>query len=107
MSIINSTPVRVIAIVGCDGSGKSTLTASLVNELAARMPTERIYLGQSSGRIGEWISQLPVIGAPFGRYLRSKAAHVHESLNTAWQYYCAGYLSAFLLAGVQVSQNVV
>ena len=78
MSIINSTPVRVIAIVGCDGSGKSTLTASLVNELASRMPTEHIYLGQSSGRIGEWISQLPVIGAPFGRYLRSKAAHVHE-----------------------------
>ena len=70
MSIINSTPVRVIAIVGCDGSGKSTLTASLVNELAATMPTEHIYLGQSSGRIGEWISQLPVIGAPFGRYLR-------------------------------------
>lgn len=79
MSIINSTPVRVIAIVGCDGSGKSTLTASTVNELAARMPTEHIYLGQSSGRIGEWISQLPVIGAPFGRYLRSKAAHVHEN----------------------------
>lgn len=82
MSIINSTPVRVIAIVGCDGSGKSTLTASLVNKLAARMPTEHIYLGQSSGRIGEWISQLPVIGAPFGRYLRSKAAHVHEKPST-------------------------
>lgn len=82
MSIINSTPVRVIAIVGCDGSGKSTLTASLVNELAATMPTEHIYLGQSSGRIGEWISQLPVIGAPFGRYLRSKAAHVHEKPST-------------------------
>ncbi|EER4165156.1 hypothetical protein F8E98_004711 [Escherichia coli] len=82
MSIINSTPVRVIAIVGCDGSGKSTLTASLVNELAARMPTEHIYLGQSSGRIGEWISQLPVIGAPCGRYLRSKAAHVHEKPST-------------------------
>lgn len=108
MSIINSTPVRVIAIVGCDGSGKSTLTASLVNELAARMPAEHIYLGQSSGRIGEWISQLPVIGAPFGRYLRSKAAHVHEKPSTPpWQYYCSGYLSAFLLAGVQVSQNVV
>ncbi|MEN1522672.1 hypothetical protein AAIH38_34435, partial [Pseudomonas aeruginosa] len=43
---------------------------------------ERIYLGQSSGRIGEWISQLPVIGAPFGRYLRSKAAHVHEKPST-------------------------
>ncbi|MCU7329165.1 hypothetical protein N6N72_20375 [Escherichia albertii] len=45
MSIINSTPLRVIAIVGCDGSGKSTLTASLVNELAAKIPTEQIYLG--------------------------------------------------------------
>ncbi len=78
MSIINSTPLRVIAIVGCDGSGKSTLTASLVNELAAKIPTEQIYLGQSSGRIGEWISQLPGIGAPFGRYLRGKAADVHE-----------------------------
>lgn len=75
-------PVRVIAIVGCDGSGKSTLTASLVNELAAIMPTEQIYLGQSSGRIGEWISQLPIIGAPFGRYLRGKAAHVHEKPST-------------------------
>ncbi len=51
MSIINSTPVHVIAIVGCDGSGKSTLTASLVNELAARMPTEHIYLGQSLGQV--------------------------------------------------------
>ncbi|MCZ9274395.1 dTMP kinase [Escherichia albertii] len=78
MSIINSTPLRVIAIVGCDGSGKSTLTASLVNELAAKIPTEQLYLGQSSGRIGEWISQLPGIGAPFGRYLRGKAADVHE-----------------------------
>ncbi|RZM93848.1 hypothetical protein CRG95_15070 [Escherichia sp. E4208] len=82
MSIINSMPVRVIAIVGCDGSGKSTLTASLVNELAAIMPTEQIYLGQSSGRIGEWISQFPIIGAPFGRYLRGKAAHVHEKPST-------------------------
>ncbi|STI80010.1 nucleoside triphosphate hydrolase domain [Escherichia coli] len=27
-------------------------------------------------------SQLPVIGAPFGRYLRSKAAHVHEKPST-------------------------
>ncbi len=107
MSIINSTPVRVIAIVGCDGSGKSTLTASLVNELAARMPAEHI-LGNGPGELANGFHSSPVIGAPFGRYLRSKAAHVHEKpYNTAWQYYCSGYLSAFLLAGVQVSQNVV
>ncbi len=70
--------VRVIAITGCDGSGKSTLAASLVNHFSSQEPTELLYLGQSSGRIGEWISQLPIIGAPFGRYLRAKAERVHE-----------------------------
>ena len=59
MSIINSTPVHVIAIVGCDGSGKSTLTASLVNELAARMPTERIYGNDSNLLIVFYVQIMP------------------------------------------------
>ena len=59
MSIINSTPVRVIAIVGCDGSGKSTLTASLVNELAARMPNKYFakYPPKSTNR-SEFVEKL-------------------------------------------------
>ncbi|MEG0232000.1 MAG: hypothetical protein RR970_05315 [Hafnia sp.] len=76
--IINRAVVRVIAIVGCDGSGKSTLATNLVNNLASQIPTELFYLGQSSGRIGEWIGRLPVIGIPFSRYLRAKADCVHE-----------------------------
>lgn len=76
---INPPFARVIAIVGCDGSGKSTLATSLVNHLASYMPTKLLYLGQSSGRIGEWIEHLPLIGACFGRYLRAKATRVHES----------------------------
>lgn len=75
---VNLPFVRVIAIVGCDGSGKSTLATALVEKLAEKMPTQLLYLGQSSGRIGEWITQLPIIGAPFGRYLRAKAANVHD-----------------------------
>lgn len=75
---VNPPFVRVIAIVGCDGSGKSTLAMALLEKLAPKMPTQLLYLGQSSGRIGEWISQLPIIGAPFGRYLRAKAAKVHD-----------------------------
>ncbi|HGL6801301.1 TPA: dTMP kinase [Citrobacter amalonaticus] len=70
---------RVIAIVGCDGSGKSTLAASLTSHLALQLPTKQLYLGQSSGRIGEWIEHLPVVGTLLGRYLRKKAAHVHQS----------------------------
>jgi len=81
--IINHTVVRVIAIVGCDGSGKSTLATSLVNNLASQIPTELFYLGQSSGRIGEWIGRLPIIGLPFSRYLRAKADCVHERPSAA------------------------
>ncbi|MEG2263209.1 MAG: hypothetical protein RSC68_02430 [Acinetobacter sp.] len=81
--IINHTVVRVIAIVGCDGSGKSTLATSLVKNLASQIPTELFYLGQSSGRIGEWIGRLPIIGRPFSRYLRAKADCVHERPSAA------------------------
>ncbi|WP_216844804.1 thymidylate kinase [Rhodanobacter sp. L36] len=41
-------------------------------------PTEPLYLGQSSGRIGEWIHTLPIIGASFGRYLMRKSERVHD-----------------------------
>ncbi len=103
---VNPPFVRVIAIVGCDGSGKSTLAMALLEKLAPKMPTQLLYLGQSSGRIGEWISQLPIIGAPFGRYLRAKAAKVHDFPSQP-----PGNVSALvifftlLLAGLEVSQN--
>lgn len=80
--IAKHPPVRVIAITGCDGSGKSTLADSLVSNLSSQEPAELIYLGQSSGRIGEWISALPIIGAPFGRYLLKKADRVHDRPST-------------------------
>ncbi|HEY0211675.1 hypothetical protein [Acerihabitans sp.] len=75
-------PVRVIAITGCDGSGKSTLAASLVSHLSAQDSPELLYLGQSSGRIGEWIGGLPIIGAAVGRYLQAKSNLVHERPST-------------------------
>lgn len=68
----------VIALTGCDGSGKSTLTESLVARLRELGPVEPLYLGQSSGRIGEWVRDLPVVGAPLGRYLTRKSDRVHD-----------------------------
>lgn len=78
----NCNPVRVIAITGCDGSGKSTLATSLVEHLPSRERAELLYLGQSSGYIGKWISNLPIIGGPFGRYLLKKSDRVHEKPST-------------------------
>lgn len=72
------TAGRVIAITGCDGSGKSTLAASLVSHFSSQEPTELLYLGQSSGFIGKWISELPLIGGALGRFLVAKSDKVHK-----------------------------
>jgi len=69
---------NVIAIVGCDGSGKSTLSHDLIAELAKKRQIERVYLGQSSGNIANWIRSLPLIGPAFGRYLVRKAERAHS-----------------------------
>ena len=69
---------NVIAVVGCDGSGKSTLTNDLIEELSARRPVQWLYLGQSSGNIANWIRSLPLIGPAFGRYLVRKAERAHN-----------------------------
>lgn len=73
---------NVIAVIGCDGSGKSTLTADLVAQLRDQRPVRLLYLGQSSGRLGEAIQRLPVIGGPFGRYLARKAERTHGQKDT-------------------------
>ena len=72
-------PIKnVIAVVGCDGSGKSTLSNDLIAELAKKRQIEWVYLGQSSGNIADWIRSLPLIGPAFGRYLVRKAERAHS-----------------------------
>ncbi len=78
-----TTLSHVIAIVGSDGAGKSTLCQDLYHDLAQTQPVERVYLGQSSGAIGDWIQRLPIIGTLLGRYLKSKAKNVHEKKDQA------------------------
>lgn len=72
-----------MALTGCDGSGKSTLAAGLLERLRQQGPTELLYLGQSSGRIGEWIATLPLVGAPLSRYLVGKSKGVHGRKSSA------------------------
>jgi hypothetical protein len=67
----------VIAVVGCDGSGKSTLTADLLAHLGAERPAIYLYLGQSSGMILDWILGLPLVGGPLGRYLKRRSTRAH------------------------------
>lgn len=63
----------LVAVVGCDGTGKSTLTVDLVKKLQRHRPTERRYLGLISGEDGDKIKRLPLIGPWLERRLAAKS----------------------------------
>ena len=63
----------LIALVGCDGSGKSTLSFDLAEALNKRQPAKCCYLGQGSGNIGRKISQFKFGGKLFSRIIDKKA----------------------------------
>jgi len=69
---------HVIAVTGCDGCGKSTLTADLYAHLHDKGDIELLYLGQSSGNIGRWIKELPLLGSLLGSFLDNKAKKSHS-----------------------------
>ncbi|QGU87273.1 hypothetical protein [Erwinia sorbitola] len=64
----------LVAVVGCDGTGKSTLTADLVKSMEAHWVTERRYLGLLSGEDGDKIKRLPLIGVWLERRLAAKSS---------------------------------
>ncbi|NCN69586.1 MAG: hypothetical protein GW928_05180 [Rhodoferax sp.] len=68
----------VVAVVGCDGTGKSTLTADLLTHLRSKGMAERRYLGLVSGEMGDKIKNLPVIGVRLERYLAAKAQRAQD-----------------------------
>ncbi len=72
------TLAGVIAVIGCDGAGKSRLSTDLVTDLPNVGPVEFLYLGQSSGNIADWIRGLPLIGPAVGRYLVRRAERTHS-----------------------------
>lgn len=84
-SALNSTQSGyipgLIAVVGCDGTGKSTLTTDLVKHLQKKWVTERRYLGLVSGETGDKIKRLPLIGTWLERRLAAKSSKT-QSMST-------------------------
>ncbi|WP_070157893.1 hypothetical protein [Sphingobium phenoxybenzoativorans] len=68
----------MIAVVGCDGSGKSTLSADLLAWLRESREVDTVYLGLRSGEIGNRIKRWPLIGRAFERQLSKKAGQARE-----------------------------
>ena len=76
--VLNAQEVGVsmaplVALVGCDGSGKTTLSTDLLTELEKDRPTALCYLGLGSGAMGERLKRLPLVGRVLERKLAKKA----------------------------------
>jgi len=69
----------LIAIIGCDGSGKSTVSEKLLEWVAGYGPAAVAHLGKQQGNTGRWFASLPQVGGWFGRLIGRKASTVHSS----------------------------
>ena len=63
----------MIAIVGSDGSGKSTVGEALLAWMREQQPTELCHLGKQTGNLGRAIGRWPLIGKGVEKSLVSKA----------------------------------
>ncbi|XVJ64496.1 MAG: hypothetical protein HEQ22_12745 [Sphingopyxis sp.] len=68
----------LIAVVGSDGSGKSTLSADLLAHVQQTRRAESGYLGLGSGEQGRRIGRWPIVGPPLHRFLDGIADRLRE-----------------------------
>lgn len=68
----------LIAVVGSDGSGKSTLSADLLAHIQQTRRAEAGYLGLGSGEQGRRIGRWPIIGPPLHRWLDGIADRLRD-----------------------------
>lgn len=75
---VGSDLAPLIAVVGSDGSGKSTLSADLLAHIRQTRRAEAGYLGLGSGEQGRRIGRWPIIGPPLHRFLDGIADRLRE-----------------------------
>lgn len=64
----------VIAIVGADGSGKSTIGTYILNELKKKCPVRFCHLGKQTGNLGRIIAKLPFFGKKIDKKILEKSS---------------------------------
>lgn len=85
----------MIAIIGCDGSGKSTVSAEILAWLNGYGPTEVVHLGKQSGNVGRAIARWPIVGKTIDRVIVSKGASHRVSRDKK----APGLLTALVIIG--------
>ncbi|MBT0728198.1 thymidylate kinase [Rosenbergiella australiborealis] len=75
-----STPV--IAVIGSDGSGKSTVCEHLVGTLSKYGPASYVHLGKQAGNVGRAAANLPFIGRSVGKKIEKTRVKVDKTHHT-------------------------
>ncbi|MFT8804859.1 MAG: hypothetical protein ABF856_06720 [Acetobacter aceti] len=63
----------LVALIGCDGAGKTAISNELAIQLNQTRPTQAVYLGLGSGDLGRRIGSIPLIGPALEKLLTDKA----------------------------------
>lgn len=63
----------LIAVIGCDGSGKSTVSQAVLEWARGHGPATAAHLGKQSGNLGRALTGLPLVGNAIGRLILRKA----------------------------------
>lgn len=70
----------LIAIIGCDGSGKSTVSEQILEWIKGYGPAATAHLGKQSGNVGRALTRLPIVGGLFGKLIERKAYSVRLNI---------------------------
>lgn len=73
MAANNIELAPLIAIIGCDGSGKSTVSKEVLACVRLYHSAELAHLGKQSGNIGRALSRLPLVGQSIARLIVRKS----------------------------------
>lgn len=70
----------LIAVIGSDGSGKTTVCEHLVICLQKYGPTEKVHLGKQAGNVGRAVVKLPLMGNSLGNVIERNKVKTAKKL---------------------------
>ena len=81
MTVKDASLGPMIAVIGCDGSGKSTVSENIVIWANDYGPAATAHLGKQAGNVGRSLTNLPLVGRLIGRFIGHKKFSLREPRN--------------------------
>lgn len=99
----------LIAVIGCDGSGKSTVSEEILAWVHGYGPAATAHLGKQSGNIGRAMVRWPLIGPWVGRVIVSKTdkTRIQRDGKKAPGFFVALVIMVFLLRRLRRFQRML